>query len=80
MTRLALTGARLLDGIHPAVGNAIVVLDGARISEVGVGAPQGPVDQSIDLAGRTVMPGMFTCHFHSTYDELGSKRNCPYGE
>ena len=80
MTRLALTGARLLDGIHPAVGNATVVLDGARIAEIGVGAPQGTVDQSVDLAGRTLMPGMFTCHFHSTYDELGSKPNMPYGD
>jgi imidazolonepropionase-like amidohydrolase len=80
MTRLALTGARLLDGIHPAVDNATVVLDGARILEVGVGAPQGSVDRSIDLAGRTLMPGMFTCHFHSTYDELGSKPNVPYGD
>nr|WP_272923851.1 amidohydrolase family protein [Streptomyces sp. SID3343] len=25
------------------------------------------------------MPGMFTCHFHSTYHELGSKPNTPYG-
>jgi len=80
MTRLALTGARLLDGIHPAVGNATVVLDGDRITEVGVGTPQGPVDQTVDLAGRTLMPGMFTCHFHSTYDELGSKPNVPYGD
>jgi imidazolonepropionase-like amidohydrolase len=80
MTRLALTGARLLDGIHPAVGNATVVLDGDRIAEVGVGAPQGAADQTIDLGGRTLMPGMFTCHFHSTYDELGSKPNVPYGD
>ena len=80
MTRLALTGARLLDGIHPAVGNATVVLDDARIVEVGVGAPRETVDQTIDLAGRTLMPGMFTCHFHSTYDELGSKPNVPYGD
>jgi imidazolonepropionase-like amidohydrolase len=80
MTRLALTGARLLDGTHAAVGNATVVLDGARITEVGVGAPQHPVDRSFDLAGRTLMPGMFTCHFHSTYDELGSKPNVPYGD
>src|SRR5690242_18182535 len=80
MTRLALTGARLLDGIHPAVGDATVVLDGDRIAEVGVGAPQGGADQTIDLGGRTLMPGMFTCHFHSTYDELGSKPNVPYGD
>ena len=25
------------------------------------------------------MPGMFTCHFHATYHELGSQPNVPYG-
>jgi imidazolonepropionase-like amidohydrolase len=32
----------------------------------------------VDLAGRTVMPGMATCHFHSTYHELGATP-APYG-
>lgn len=80
MTRLALTGARLLDGNRPAVDNATVVLDGERIAEVRTGAPAGPVDRVIDLGGRTLMPGMFTCHFHSTYHELGSQPNVPYGD
>ena len=26
------------------------------------------------------MPGMFTCHFHATYHELGSQPNTPYGD
>ena len=26
------------------------------------------------------MPGMYTCHFHSTYHELGSQPNTPYGD
>jgi imidazolonepropionase-like amidohydrolase len=80
MTRLALIGARLLDGNRPAVANATVVIEGDRIAEVGNGAPHEAVDRTIDLGGRTLMPGMFTCHFHSTYDELGSKPNVPYGD
>ena len=31
-----------------------------------------PDDRVIALSGRTVMPGMATCHFHSTYHEIGS--------
>jgi imidazolonepropionase-like amidohydrolase len=80
MTRLALTGARLLDGTRPALEHATVVLDGDRIAEVGTGAPIAPVDRTIDLGGRTLMPGMFTCHFHATYHELGSQPNTPYGD
>jgi imidazolonepropionase-like amidohydrolase len=80
MTRLAFTGARLLDGNGPARENATVVVDGERIAEVTTGAPSAPVNRTVDLAGRTVMPGMFTCHFHSTYDELGSRPNMPYGD
>jgi len=80
MTRLALTGARLIDGINPAVDGATVVIEGDRIAQVSSGSPPEDVDTVIDLAGQTVMPGMFTCHFHSTYHELGSKPNTPYGD
>jgi imidazolonepropionase-like amidohydrolase len=80
MTRLALTGARLLDGLGPPRQGATVVIDGDRIVEVGHGAPAEPVDRTVDVAGRTLMPGMFTCHFHATYHELGSQPNTPYGD
>ena len=30
-----------------------------------------PDDRVVDLAGRTVMPGMVNCHFHATYHNLG---------
>jgi imidazolonepropionase-like amidohydrolase len=83
MTRLALTGARLLDGHGPAVDGATVVIDEDRIAEVSTGDQVdvgAGVDQVIDLAGRTLMPGMWTCHFHATYHELGSRPNAPYGD
>ena len=41
MATLALTGARLLDGISPAIDDATLVVDGERIVEVGTGAPTG---------------------------------------
>jgi imidazolonepropionase-like amidohydrolase len=80
MTRLALSGARLLDGNRPAVENATVVIDGHHVAEVGTDAPAAPVDRTVDLRGATVLPGMFTCHFHATYHELGSQPNTPYGD
>jgi imidazolonepropionase-like amidohydrolase len=80
MATLALTGARLLDGTRPAIEDATLVVDGERIIEVGTGPPTAPVERTIDLGGCTVMPGMFTCHFHATYHELGSQPNTPYGD
>jgi len=80
VTRLALTGARLLDGNGPAVDDAFVVIEGERIAEVGTGAPAQPVDTTVALGGRALLPGMFTCHFHATYHELGSQPNVPYGD
>jgi imidazolonepropionase-like amidohydrolase len=79
MGRLVFTGANLLDGEHPARPGSTVVVDGNRITSVGNGAADaGPDDRIVDLAGRTLMPGMVTCHFHSTYDELGAKP-APFG-
>ncbi len=80
MGRLVLTNATVLDGEHPAAAGRTVVIAGDRISAV----QEDPVvdlgsdDVVVDLAGRTVMPGMATCHFHSTYHELGSTP-LPYG-
>jgi imidazolonepropionase-like amidohydrolase len=80
MGRLVLQHARVLDGLHPPVDERTVVLEGERITAI-LDAPPPPEagDEVIDVGGRTVMPGMFTCHFHATYHELGSKPNVPYG-
>ncbi|NUU23609.1 MAG: amidohydrolase family protein [Streptomycetaceae bacterium] len=77
--RLLLTNATVLDGVHgPAAGRTVAVEDG-RIAEVGPEVAVRAGDTAVDLGGRTVMPGMWTCHFHATYHELGSKPNVPYG-
>ena len=80
MERLVLRNANVLDGEHPAVGGRTVVIDGDHITAVGeegvAGVEAG--DRVIDLGGRTVMPGMATCHFHSTYRDLGATQ-APYG-
>jgi imidazolonepropionase-like amidohydrolase len=78
LSRLALTNANLFDGFGPATAGATVVIDGRRIAAMGADVVADPDDTVIDLAGRTVMPGMVTCHFHSTYQDVGA-RPVPYG-
>ena len=74
MSRLVLTHATVLDGEQARLADATVIVDGERIASVtqGAAAPQ-PGDEVHDVGGRTVMPGMVTCHFHSAYRELGSR-------
>ncbi len=73
--RLVLTNATVLDGERALGPRCTVVVEGSTIKEVardGSPVEPGPADHRHDLGGRTVMPGLFTCHFHSTYHELGS--------
>ena len=79
MARLVLTHANLLDGENPALSDRTLVIEGERIAAIATDAPAAePGDRVIDLAGSTVMPGMASCHFHSTYHNLGLG-GAPYG-
>jgi imidazolonepropionase-like amidohydrolase len=80
MGKLVLTNVNVLDGVRPAQPGRTVVIDGDRIAAVsgGLSDPVSGAGAVIDLEGRTLMPGMATCHFHSTYEELGSVA-APYG-
>jgi imidazolonepropionase-like amidohydrolase len=65
--RIVLTGANLLDGDHAAEPDSTVVVEGERILKVVRGGtiPSGSGDRTLDLAGRTLMPGLWSCHFHA---------------
>ncbi len=80
MARLVFTNANVLDGDHAAQPGSTVVVDGDHIVSVDPIAPveTEPGDRVLDLAGRTLMPGMVSCHFHATYHELGTKV-APFG-
>jgi imidazolonepropionase-like amidohydrolase len=65
---LALTGARLFDGTGSAIrdGVTVVVRDGriGSLGSSGDGVPEGA--SVVDLAGRTLLPGLIDAHAHVT--------------
>jgi imidazolonepropionase-like amidohydrolase len=68
-----LTNARVIDGLGVITERATVELDGGRIVAIHEGeSPSAPPDaQVLDVAGRTVMPGLIDVHVHlSSYDHL----------
>jgi imidazolonepropionase-like amidohydrolase len=81
MARLVLTNVNLLDGESPSAAGSTVILEDDRIAEVqrgpGGGATAGD-GTTVDLGGRTLMPGMTIGHFHGAYVEVGSSI-APFG-
>jgi len=72
--RTVFRDATVLDGEHAPRAGMTVVVDENRITSVSEGesVAAGPDDRIVELGGRTLMPGMVTCHFHATYHELGA--------
>lgn len=79
MQRTVFTNALLIDGQNEPRPNMNVVIEGNRISAV-TSEPVStrPEDRRIDLSGRALMPGLITCHYHSTYDDI-SVQPAPLG-
>jgi imidazolonepropionase-like amidohydrolase len=72
-TKLAVVGARLIDGVGPAPLSASVVLIGAdgRIVAVGPSQTVAVPDHvpTIQAAGMTMLPGLIDGHVHLTWDK-----------
>ncbi|MFT3913935.1 MAG: amidohydrolase family protein [Anaeromyxobacteraceae bacterium] len=71
---VAYVGARLIDGSGaPPVPDAVVVVDGDRIVDVGprasVPVPAGA--RTVDVSGKTVLPGLLDMHAHFEQVEWG---------
>jgi imidazolonepropionase-like amidohydrolase len=72
---VALTGATVIDGTgRPPMADAVVVITDGMITAVG---PRGSVSppagaQRIDLAGKTIIPGLINAHGHVELDARSS--------
>jgi imidazolonepropionase-like amidohydrolase len=72
---IALAGADLIDGTgRPAVKDAVVVYDGAKIIAAGprasVKVPEGAT--TVDVSGKTIVPGLWDMHAHFQQVEHGA--------
>lgn len=72
MPSIVLTNANLIDPDEGSRGPATITIVGERVEAVtfGRGAPIRPDAKVYDLKGRSVMPGLHSCHFHSSYSAL----------
>jgi len=70
--RTIFRNARLFDGRSDARDAMAVAIEGDRIAQVvdDAAVRVRPGDRAIDLAGRTLLPGMFSCHFHSVFEAV----------
>lgn len=79
---LVLVNVRILDGTGaPAIENGRLVVERDRIVRVGPAAataiPSGA--ETVDLSGRTVMPGLIDSHFHIENDPKLALRQLSHG-
>jgi imidazolonepropionase-like amidohydrolase len=80
--RQIFNSARLFDGRSGPRLDAAVVVEDAHIMAVGATGEfeSRKGDVVWDLAGRTLMPGMVSGHFHATFHDVGSAPGIPAAE
>ena len=74
--RVALVGGTVIDGTGKAPRRGTVVISGDRVESVVDAAPTGA--RTIDVAGRTILPGLIDAHVHlCSYagDDAGRRPN-----
>ena len=79
MTATLFTNARIVDGTQAERGASVnVLVEGHTIREVGAGLTSSTAE-TIDLAGRTLMPGLIDCHVHTiaVVADLGANAALP---
>jgi imidazolonepropionase-like amidohydrolase len=72
MTRTVFGGGMVIDGSGAEPAAADLVVENGRIVDVGRGLDG---DERVDVAGRTLLPGMFDCHTHVTVSSIDMLRN-----
>src|SRR6185503_20262609 len=63
---VAIRAGRLIDGRGPPLTDAVIVIDGERITAVGAQLPIPSGARVIDLSRMTVLPGLIDVHTHIT--------------
>lgn len=72
MTRTVLTGGCLIDGTGADPFDADIAVEGERIVEIGHGLTG---DHTVDVAGRTVLPGLIDAHVHVSLGSIDLVKN-----
>jgi imidazolonepropionase-like amidohydrolase len=67
MTRTLFAGGRVFDGTGSPPKDADVVVEDGRFLEVGSGLDG---DERVDVAGKTLLPGLFDCHVHVAFEGI----------
>jgi imidazolonepropionase-like amidohydrolase len=71
--RVAVRAARLIDGRGKApLANAVVLIEGDRITAVGPNLPIPAGTKVIDLGSATLLPGLIDCHTHLSSGDPGN--------
>ena len=77
MTRTVFRGGSVFDGTGADPRLADVVVEGGRIVDVGTGLDG---DEAVEVAGKTLLPGLFDCHVHVVMSHVDAWRmaNTPF--
>jgi imidazolonepropionase-like amidohydrolase len=79
---LVLLNARIVDGTGAApVETGRIVINGDEIARVGLAetTPVPPGAETLDLSGRTILPGLIDLHFHVEADSKLALRQLSHG-
>lgn len=82
-TQVVLENARIFDGFSEDLieGGSVLIADG-MIREVSAGSIKADGARRIDVAGKTLMPGLIDMHIHSYFSDLDPRvlndRDAPY--
>lgn len=83
MTHIVLENARIFDGYSADCAEGMsVVIEGDCIREISDRSVTAPDAQRIDVAGKTLMPGLIDLHVHAYFSDLNThvvdRRDAPY--
>jgi len=71
MSRTLLHNVRIFDGIHDRLSDpAAILVEGDRIRRILPLDHREEAEQRVDLAGRTVIPGLIDAHFHAYASDM----------